>query len=103
MLGAYYLHVDGSVRWVSREKIGKLHPSVYFDTPLIIQYWVIPDKLPGGSIQGGKQWIAETIAEMVELGGKKEDIRQIATDGFSMPESVFQAIYTEVMDRRKVN
>jgi len=103
MLGAYYLHTDGSVRWVTKEKIGNLHPSVYFDTPLIIQYWVLPDKLPGGSIPGGKKWIAETIAEMVELGGKKEDVRQAAVYGFSMPEEVFQSLYTEVMDRRKVN
>lgn len=94
---------NGSVWWVPKRIMGKLSPAVYFDNPLIVQYWVIPDKLPGGSIPGGKKWVAQTIAEMVELGGKKEDIRQIAVYKFSMPENVFQALYTEVMDRRKVN
>lgn len=103
MLGAYYLNKDGNIKWASSADIRGKHPSVYFDDPSIIQYWVLPNRLPGGTISDGKKWIAEVIAEMVELGGKKEDVRSVATDGFSMPESVFQILYTEVMERRKVN
>lgn len=100
MLGVYYLQKNGSIIWISKEKIGRAYLPHYFNNPAVLKYWVVPDILPGGTITSGKEWILKIIAEMIDLGGKNDDVRQIAVDGFSMPIAVFQSIYNEIMDRK---
>lgn len=96
VLGYYYMLNNGSILWKDFKDLKGVPPDVFFNSPDVKKYWMVPENIPGGSVVSGKKWCVELVAKMIVAGGKKSDIQEIAQDGLSIPLKVFNAIYREI-------
>lgn len=72
MVGAYYLHTNGDLIWKPEAVFYGTTVEDYFDSVLVVRYWVIPKKSPTGDVDCDLWWFMDNCLEALRQSRNKE-------------------------------
>ncbi len=77
IMGAFYLHVNGSLIWKPAAVFLNTSPEEYFEGGMVVKWWTIPEKMPGATVEEAvSEFVLPMLRDMRESGARKLQDRE---------------------------